>query len=79
MDMALLIDVSFNHMHKIFKHVVMSWLRHPSFYNINCIEYFSDEDRMKEVALQFARGSNGVNGGCIGAVDGWVVKIKKPT
>ena len=79
MDMALLFEISFNHMHKIFKHVIMKWLSHPSFYNINGIEYCSDDERMKEVALQFARGSNGVIGGCIGALDGWVVKIKKPS
>jgi len=79
MDMALIFDTSFNHMHKIFRHVILNWLSHPSFYNINGIEYCSDEERMKEVALLFARGSNGIIGGCIGALDGWVVKIKKPT
>ena len=79
MDMALLFQTSFNHMHKIFKHVVTNWLSHSSFYNINGIKYCSDDERMKEVALQFARGSSGVIGGCIGALDGWVVRIKKPS
>jgi hypothetical protein len=79
MDMGMIFNISFNHMHKIFKHVIMKWLSHPSFYNINGIKYCSDDERMEEVALQFARGSNGVIGGCIGALDGWVVKIKKPS
>ncbi len=34
---------------------------------------------MKEVALDFARASGGVMNECIGALDGWIVKINKPT
>ena len=78
MDMGMIFNITFNHIHKIFKHVIMTWLSHPSFYNINGINYCSDDERMKEVALQFG-GSNGVIGGCIGALDGWFVKIKKPS
>ena len=33
---------------------------------------------MKLVALQFLAASNGVINGCISAIDGWVVKIRKP-
>jgi len=46
---------------------------------INGMEYCQDEARMNEVALQFARGSGGVMGGCIGAIDGWIVKIVRPS
>lgn len=34
---------------------------------------------MNKVALQFANASNGVINGCIGALDGWVVKVLKPS
>jgi hypothetical protein len=34
---------------------------------------------MNEVAMSFSHASNGVINGCIGAIDGWVVKIKKPS
>ena len=34
---------------------------------------------MNEVAMLFSHASNGVINGCIGAIDGWVVKIKKPS
>jgi len=78
MDMALLYNTSFNHMHKIFGYVVERWLRHPSFYNIDGVAYCSDDTKMRQVALEFARGSQGVINGCIGALDGWVVKIRKP-
>ncbi len=59
--------------------MIKKWLRHPSFYNINGIEYCSDENKINEVALQFARGLQGDINGCIGALDGWVVKLKKPS
>jgi hypothetical protein len=35
--------------------------------------------KMQEVALQFSHASRGVINGCIGALDGWVVKIRKPS
>lgn len=78
MDIAMFYEASFNHAHKIFKHVVEDWLCHPSFYPINGIEYCSDDDRMREVALQFSTASNNVINGCIGALDGWVVKVQRP-
>ena len=34
---------------------------------------------MGEVAMQFLAASNFVNNGCIGAVDCWVVNVKRPT
>ena len=33
---------------------------------------------MRKVALQFARSTNGTINGCIGAIDGWIVKITRP-
>ena len=79
MDMAMIFEISFNHAHKIFKEVVRNWLTHETFYPINGIEYCNDDARMNEVALQFSNASNGVINGCIGALDGWVVKIQKPS
>jgi hypothetical protein len=79
MDMAMIFETSFNHAHKIFKHVIVEWLCHKAFYPIDGIKYCCNEEEMKNVALQFASASNGVISGCIGALDGWVVKILKPT
>jgi hypothetical protein len=78
MDIALVFDISFNHSHKIFRQVLNQWILHDSFYPINGVEYCSNEDKMKAVALQFSASSGGVINGCIGAIDGWVVKIRRP-
>ena len=79
MDLALIFDISFNHAHKIVTHVISTWLVHKDFRPINGIEFCWDDARMSEVALQFSEASNGVINGCIGALDGWVVKIQKPS
>ena len=79
MDCALLFEISFNHAHKIVKSVVQDWLLHKSFYPISGITYCRDDAKMREVALQFSQASRGVINNCVGALDGWVVKIKKPT
>jgi hypothetical protein len=34
---------------------------------------------MEEVAYDFGNYSNHLFGGCIGAIDGWIVKIKQPS
>ena len=78
LDCALFFEVSFNHAHKIFKDVVNNWLCHPLFYPINGVKYCGDDAEMSAVALQFSQSSHVVINGCIGALDGWLVKIKKP-
>ena len=79
MDMGMIFEISFNHCHKIFKLVIKDWLTHELFYPINGVEYCNDDARMSEVAMQFTNASHGVINGCIGALDGWVVKIIKPS
>lgn len=79
LDMAMIFKPTFNHANKLFVRVISHWLCHRSFYPINGIEYIKDDKRLSEVATQFALSSGDVMNGCIGAVDGWVVKIKKPT
>jgi len=46
---------------------------------INGIDYMNDDERLQKVALEFARSSDGLLAGCIGAIDGWIVKIRKPS
>jgi hypothetical protein len=75
LDLALLFEPRFNHTHKIFRYVVHNWLVHDSFYPINGVDYCRGKQQMQEVSLQFSRASRGVINGCIGALDGWIVKI----
>jgi hypothetical protein len=79
LDMGLLFVSSFNHTYKIVKDVVKDWLVHESFYPINGVAYCQHNEKMQEVAQQFSCASRGVINGCIGALDRWVVKIRKPS
>ena len=79
MDIAMLFGNSFNHAHKIVGSVVENWLLHPQFYPIDGTAYCRDQDRMRNVARQFHVASQGIMTGCIGAIDGWVVKVKPPS
>lgn len=40
---------------------------------------FSDEQKLRESAAEIASKSNGLMWGAVGAIDGWLVKIKKST
>ncbi|KAL7480656.1 hypothetical protein ACHAW6_006331 [Cyclotella cf. meneghiniana] len=75
--MAIMFGNSFNHAHKIVAEVVENWLTHPLFNPIDGITYCSDDNRMREVSNEFHVSSQGVMSGCIGALDGWVVKVKQ--
>jgi hypothetical protein len=79
MDVAFIFNISETYVYQIFFDVIVNWIQDDRLVKINGVEYCKDEERMKEVALDFARASGGVMNGCIGALDGWIVKINKPT
>ena len=79
MDLALLFDVGFSTAYEIFHKVIKDWILDDRLVKINGIDYCEDDERMSKVALDFANASKRVINGCIGAIDGWVVKIRKPS
>ena len=78
LDMALLFDFAFANAYKIFHEVIHNWLSHELFCPIDGIQYCTNDEKMASVALQFCEHSSGIINGCIGALDGWVVKVQKP-
>ena len=79
MDLALLYETGFTYSYEIFHDVISNWINDDKLVNINGEEYLDDEERMAKVANDFAIGSNGLITGAIGALDGWLVKIRRPT
>lgn len=79
MDLALLFDVGFSTAYEILHKVVKEWILDDRLVKINGVDYCEDEERMAKVACEFAKRSNYVMNGCIGAIDGWIVKIRKPS
>ncbi len=78
MDLALLYEVSFSYSYSIFHYVINNWINDEKFVSINGDQYLKDDALMSKVANDFAIGSNGLIKGAIGAIDGWLVRIKKP-
>ena len=79
LDLALLYEVGSSYAHEIFKYVLDNWILDDKLVKISGFEYLNDEERLSKVALEFARASQGFFNGCIGAIDGWIVKIRRPT
>ena len=78
LDLAILFETSSSYAFPIFHEVIEKWILSDYLVKINGQDYCSDDDAMAAVALQFARSSNGIINGCIGAIDGWIVKIRRP-
>jgi hypothetical protein len=79
LDLALLYEMSSSSAYRIFHDVVQNWILDDRLVKINGTDYLNDEDRLQKVALEFSRSSGGIFNGCIGAIDGWIVKIRKPS
>jgi hypothetical protein len=79
LDLSFIFIIGESYVHQIFFDVLNNWILDDRLVKINGVNYCKDEARMQAVALDFARASGGVINGCIGALDGWIVKINKPT
>ena len=78
-DLAVIFDVSPNHCKVIFTQVLRDWIIKPNLGKINMEAYLRDITTMKVVSNGFARRSNGLLQGAIGAIDGWLVRIQRPS
>jgi hypothetical protein len=78
LDLALLFETGSSYAYDIFHSVLAVWINDDSLIKINGLEYCSNDEEMQKVAMQFSISSNGILNGCIGAIDGWIVKIRRP-
>ena len=78
LDLSLLFETGSSYAYTIFHDVLEDWILRNRLVNINGVDYFSNDQAMCDVALQFARSSNGTLNGCIGTIDGQIVKITRP-
>ena len=79
LDLGLIFGTGSTYPYAIFHHVVLNWICDDRLVDISGVEYCQDEDQMNAVTINFADGSNHLFSGCIDAVDGWIVKIQKPS
>ena len=78
LNLAVIFDIYPTHLATIMKEVLMHWIIKPNIGKINMLKYLNNIEAMNRVSCVFSRRSNGVLKGCIGAIDGWLVKIRRP-
>lgn len=79
LDLALIFDIATTSPYEIFHDVLENWICKDYITDFSARTYLSDVHRMRAVSARFAEQSRDIFTGCIGALDGWLVKIKKPT
>ena len=78
-DIGVIFDISYKHCEKIFYHVLLSWIINTGIGKIDMENYLDDLAEMKSVSHGFSKRSNGILKGAVGAIDGWLVRIGKPS
>jgi hypothetical protein len=80
LDIALIFRCGSSYVTPIFHDVLRNWICNDRVIKIPNEEYFRDIEAMKQTANKFSNGrSRGIINGVIGSIDGWLVKIKKPS
>ena len=79
LDLGALFDISISHCRAIFLDVIVHWIYDANIGNINMDAYLNNPEALERVSHGFAQRSNGILVGAIGAIDGWLVKISKPS
>ena len=79
LDIAVIFDVSPGHLGIIIYYVLIDWVKQPNLGGINMNKYLNDVHDMASISSGFSKRSDGVLKGAIGAIDGWLVPIHRPT
>ena len=79
LDLAVMFDVGHRWCKQILYDVLNNWIVEINLGNIDIEAYLSNEDELKRVSKGFSKRSNGILLGAIGAIDGWLVRIERPS
>ena len=78
-DLGVIFDITSKHCEKILYEVLEHWIIATVIGKIDMEDYLNDLSEMKFVSNGFSKRSNGLLSGAIGAIDGWLVRIGKPS
>jgi len=80
LDLGALYSISYNYTYEIFHYVIKEWINNDHILPYPGLDYFDDIVQMMETARDFESCGNhhGIFSGIIGAIDGWLVKIRCP-
>ena len=79
LDVAALYCCGYTHAYEIFHDTIRNWINYDEIIKINGLNYFENNKEMKKTRRDFQQ--TGCHGGmisdCVGAFDGWLVKIRR--
>ena len=78
LDMFLWTNVSTDYVRTIFRMVVKHWFCNDDVIRINFFDVLQDGNELARIRKDFGKGTDNVFSGVIGALDGWLVRIKSP-
>ena len=80
LDLEVIFKVPNHTIYRIFHQVLTQWICNEKVVQIDFYKNGTDTEAMKETTKSFAQGtSNGIIGGCIGAIDGLLIKMVAPS
>ena len=80
LDMYLWMNISPDYCIEISRYVMKEWICRDDVIEINFYKnVLSNKQKMKTMRQDFAEKSYGLLSGCIGALDGWLVRINSPS
>ena len=80
LDLACVFNVFYTHVYQIFHYVLKNWLCHDFVFKYQLADIMNCEEKLFDSVRHFSSGRNGGTlCGIIGALDGWLVKIKCPS
>ena len=80
LDLFLWYNSDPDHILHVIRHIIENWFCNDAVMRIDIYrDVLQDSHRIKQITSDFAKGSGGILSGCLGALDGWLVKIKCPT
>ena len=79
LDLGVIFDIYPDNCTKIMYDVLLKLIIPSDIGIINMTEYVGNDNMMDKVSIDFSQRSNSVLKGAIGVLDGWLVKIVKPS
>jgi len=82
LDISLIYHLGFfSSVYHVFHHVIQNWINNDEVICFLGDDYVHNRDEMRKVAMKFRQNGrhDGVISRCIGAIDGWLVRIQAPS
>ena len=79
LDMFLWMNIDPDYVRSIFRTVTRDWFCNDEVMNINFFDVIQNQTEVSRITQAFGSRSSGIFSGTVGALDGWLVKIKCPS